>query len=146
MSEWDPEREKYEPERDYRRDYVNPGLGQGERTPGRRRSDYERGVWSIGGSPREAPPGETAMSGAHAGKGPRGYCRADVRLYDEVCDRMERDGDLDASDIEVTVKAGEVVLSGSVSDDAARDRAQCVATSCSGVHAVQNRLRVRSGG
>ena len=142
MSEWDPEREKYEPERDYRRDYVNPGLGQGDRTPGRRRADYERGVWSIGGNPRECPPAEEAGHGVHAGKGPRGYCRGDVRLYDEVCDKLERDGDLDASDIEVTVKAGEVVLAGSVCDETARSRAEAVVAGCTGVREVRNRLLV----
>jgi osmotically-inducible protein OsmY len=98
-------------------------------------------VWSIGGSPREQPAAGQAGSGVHAGKGPRGYCRGDVRLYDEVCDKLERDGDLDASDIEVTVKEGEVVLAGSVCDETARHRAEAVAAGCTGVREVRNRLR-----
>jgi len=104
-------------------------------------------VWSIGGTPREHSHGGEheagpPAAGAHAGKGPRGYCRGDVRLYDEVCDRLERDGDVDASDIEVTVKAGEVVLSGSVSDLEASRRAEEMAASCPGARGVRNHLRI----
>lgn len=158
MSEWDPERENYEPERDFRRDYVTPGLGQAERTPGRRRSDYERGVWSIGGDPREpeahgepdAPPPEVHAGqpapGPHAGKGPRGYCRNDVRIYDDICDQLLRDGAVDASDVEVTVRDGQVMLAGSVCDAAARNRAGRIAASCVGVRDVHNLLRVDASG
>jgi hypothetical protein len=147
MSEWDPERENYEPESDFRRDYLTPGLGQADRTPGRRRSDYERGVWSIGGTPREQTQGGDheagpPAAGAHAGKGPRGYCRGDVRIYDEVCDRLERDGDVDASDIEVTVKDGQVMLSGTVCDEEARSHTEDLVASCAGVREIRNRLRV----
>src|SRR5262245_20667475 len=109
MPEWDPEREKYEPERDFRRDYVTPKLGQEERTPGRRRADYQRGVWSIAGDPRE-------RCGMHAGKGPRGYRRSDARIYEDVCEALTRDGEVDASDVEVTVEDGQVMLSGTVAD------------------------------
>jgi osmotically-inducible protein OsmY len=142
MSEWDPEREKYEPERDFRRDYVTPKLGQAERTPGRRRDDYERGVWSIGGDPRES---ERPAHGAHAGKGPRGYCRADMRLYQDVCDALTRDGDVDASDVEVKVENGTVLLTGTVPDPAMLNRAFDVTAGCGGVREVQNRLRVDVG-
>ncbi|HET8643948.1 MAG TPA: BON domain-containing protein [Vicinamibacteria bacterium] len=153
MSEWDPERESYEPERDFRRDYLTPGLGQTERTPGRRRTDYERGVWSIGGSPREAyqrgqaevPPPEVRpeppLAGPHSGKGPRGYRRSDTRIYEEVCDALERHGEIDASDVEVSVADGEVTLSGTVADRATRRLAEDVAAECAGVRDVHNRLR-----
>src|SRR5262245_7257391 len=141
MSEWDPEREKYEPERDFRRDYVTPKLGQAERTPGRRRNDYERGVWSIGGDPRESEP---PMRGAHAGKGPRGYRRADTRLYQDVCEALARDGDVDASDLEVEVENGSVRLTGTVSDEDMRRRAGDVTAGCAGVREVRVELRVTS--
>jgi hypothetical protein len=155
MSEWDPERESYEPERDFRRDYVTPRLGHGERTPGRRRDDYERGVWSTGGSPREpyrpayaeVPPPTVRprppMRGMHAGKGPRGYRRTDSRIYEEVCEALARHGGVDATDIEVTVQDGEVMLSGTVSDKATRRLAEDVAAECAGVRDVHNRLRVQ---
>lgn len=154
MSEWDPERESYEPERDFRRDYVTPRLGHGDRTPGRRREDYERGVWSTGGSPRqpyqrgyaEVPPPEVRPQppkrGPHAGKGPRGYQRSDTRIYEEVCEALTRDGDLDASQIEVLVQDGEVLLSGTVSDKQTRRLAEDLAAECAGVRDVHNRLRV----
>lgn len=154
MSEWDPERESYEPERDYRRDYVTPRLGHAERTPGRRRDDYERGVWSTGGDPREpyrrgyaeVPPPSVQprppLRGRHVGKGPRGYRRTDTLIYEEVCEALARDGDVDATDIEVTVQDGEVMLSGTVPDKATRRLAEDVAAGCAGVRDVHNRLRV----
>jgi osmotically-inducible protein OsmY len=158
MSEWDPERESYEPERDFRRDYVTPRLGQTERTPGRRREDYERGVWSIGGSPREPyqsayveiPPPEVrpeppVRGGLHAGKGPRGYRRSDARIYEEVCEALSADADVDASDMEVQVESGEVMLSGTVADRVMRRQAEDVAAGCAGVRDVHNRLRLGGG-
>lgn len=147
MTEWDPDRERYEPERDFQRDYVTPRLGYPDRSPGRRQSDYQRGVWSIGGSPRpqagyaDASPGEVAAVN-HAGKGPRNYRRSDVSIYEEVCDRLERDPDVDASDVEVTVKDGEVTLSGTIADRRMRRLAEDVAAACHCVHDVHNRLRV----
>ena len=154
MSEWDPERENYEPERDFERDYVKPKLGQTERTPGRRRNDYERGVWSIGGNPREAskpgsielPPPEVRpeppIRGTHAGKGPRGYHRSDLLVYEEVCEALSEDGDVDASGMEVKVEGGEVTLSGTVPERDMRRQAEDIAAACRGVRDVHNRLRV----
>jgi hypothetical protein len=153
MSEWDPDRESYEPERDYKRDYVDQRVGQTERTVGRRRADYERGVWSIGGQPRPQSPGRAEPAratppppspgaGVHAGKGPRNYRRSDTRTYEEVCDALERHDEIDASDIEVTVENGEVMLSGTVSDRRTRRMAEDVAAACAGVRDVHNRLQV----
>lgn len=137
MSEWDPEREKYEPERDFRRDYLTPKLGQQERTPGRRREDNQRGVWSIGGDPRER------QCGTHAGKGPRGYQRSDARIYEDVCETLTRDGDVDATDVEVVVEEGRVTLSGSVPEGDMQRQAEEISGRCLGVRGVQNRLEVK---
>src|SRR5262245_20517132 len=138
MPEWDPEGESQNPERDFRRDYA-------ERSPGRRLADTERGVWSIGGEPRhanqpgqaEVPPPDVAplppASGAHTGKGPRGYCRHDARLYEEVCEALTRDGDVDASDVDVEVEGGEVTLSGTVVDRDMLRQAEDVVAACRGV-------------
>jgi osmotically-inducible protein OsmY len=127
MSEWDPEREKYEPERDLRRDY-----------PGRRRQDNQRGVWSIGGDPRGPE------CGAHAGKGPRNYRRSDQRIYEDVCETLTRDGGVDATDVEVNVSDGEVMLLGSVCDGDMNRRAEALTTSCPGVRRVRNQLEVKT--
>jgi hypothetical protein len=151
MSEWDPERERFEPESDFKRDYVDQKVGYPDRTPGRRREDYQRGVWSIGGQPRPAGeraegPRADAPASKHAGKGPRNYRRADVRLYDEVCDALERHDEIDASDVEVSVRDGHVTLTGSVADGSTVELAGDVVVSCPGVRDVNNRLGTRGDG
>ena len=59
-------------------------------------------------------------------------------------DRLADDPYLDASDVEVTVSAAEVTLSGSVDSCQARRRAEDLAEQVSGVSYVQNNIRVRS--
>jgi hypothetical protein len=79
------------------------------------------------------------------GKGPKGYVRSDERIREDVCDRLSEDDDVDASDITVTVKAGEVTLEGTVIDRHAKHRAEDITDSVSGVRDVTNRLRARKG-
>jgi len=77
------------------------------------------------------------------GRGPKGYQRSDDRIREDVCDCMTEDPMLDASEIEVDVKDGEVVLCGSVSSREQKRRAEDVADRISGVRDVTNQLRVR---
>lgn len=81
----------------------------------------------------------------HRGRGPRGYKRSDSRIEEDVNDRLSDDSWVDATDIEVTVSEGEVVLSGTVSDRFAKRRAEDIAESVSGVMNVENRIRVSRG-
>src|SRR5687768_9699859 len=53
--------------------------------------------------------------GQFRGRGPRGYQRSDDRIREDVCERLSDDPQIDASNMEVTVKTGEVTLSGTVS-------------------------------
>lgn len=69
--------------------------------------------------------------------------RTDDRLRDEICERLTDDGHVDASDVEVVVHEGEVVLSGTVTDREQRWRAEDVAAHVRGVIDVMNRIRVR---
>jgi hypothetical protein len=78
----------------------------------------------------------------YVGRGPKGYQRSDERILEEVCDCMTEDPMLDASDIEVEVKQGEVMLSGSVTSRDQKRRAEDVAERISGVRDVTNQLRV----
>ncbi len=80
--------------------------------------------------------------GEHAGKGPKGYQRSDERIEEDVNEALSRDGSLDASEIEVSVKDGEVTLSGTVPDRRMKRRAEDCAEDCSGVRQVQNNLRL----
>lgn len=74
--------------------------------------------------------------------GPKGWQRRDDRIHDDVCTRLTDDGYVDATDVEVIVHQGEVILSGSVSDRAQRERAIQIAESVRGVIDVVSRLRV----
>lgn len=78
----------------------------------------------------------------HRGRGPKGYQRTDERISDEVHDRLTEDAWLDASDIQVEVKGGEVTLSGHVDNREAKHRAERLIEDLSGVKHVQNNLRV----
>lgn len=68
----------------------------------------------------------------------------DERVHDDVCSHLAADGQVDASDVEVIVHRGEVILSGTVPTPAERARALQVADLVSGVVDVVDRLRVVS--
>ena len=87
-----------------------------------------------------------APAGPHAGRGPRGYQRADERIRDDVCDSLTEAPDIDATGIEVEVGHGLVMLSGSVDSRAAKRRAEDIATAVRGVKDVENRLRLKAAG
>lgn len=83
---------------------------------------------------------------SHRGRGPRGYRRSDERILDDCNDRLTDDPWLDASDVSVDVKEGEVTLSGTVENRQAKRRAEDLVDDISGVRNVQNNLRVRQQG
>jgi hypothetical protein len=78
------------------------------------------------------------------GRGPRGYRRSDERVHEDVCDALTDARDLDATDIDVTVRDGVVTLSGQVDGRSARRRAEDIAAETSGVLDVMNQLSVRT--
>jgi osmotically-inducible protein OsmY len=79
----------------------------------------------------------------HRGKGPIGYQRSDERVREIVCEVLTEDDNIDASRIEVHVKNGEVILSGSVDDRDTKRLAEEVIDRLPGVRDVQNQLRVQ---
>jgi osmotically-inducible protein OsmY len=83
--------------------------------------------------------------GGFAGRGPKGYRRSDERLREEVSDRLMADDQIDASEIEVTVKDGEVTLTGTVEDRSAKRRAEDIAEQVMGIRDVMNQIRVEYG-
>ncbi len=78
----------------------------------------------------------------HRGKGPAGYTRSDERIRENVCEALADDDRVDASNIEVTVKNGEVTLTGTVEDRQSKRIAEECIENLSGVKDVQNQLRV----
>lgn len=79
----------------------------------------------------------------HRGRGPKGYRRSDSRIEEDINDRLSDDNWLDASEVDVKVSEGEVVLSGTVENRASKRRAEDLAESVSGVLNVENRIRVK---
>jgi hypothetical protein len=105
--------------------------------PFRNRSGQEN--WPGGAKARQ-------QAGSFRGKGPRGYKRPDARIAEDVNDRLTEDPWLDASDIEVSVSSGEVILGGFVSSRKDKRRAEDCAETVSGVSELQNNIRVRRSG
>jgi hypothetical protein len=100
--------------------------------PGR---GYDREIWGESQwYDSEAPRG-------HAGRGPRNYNRPDSSILDEVCERLTYAGRVDATDIEVKVKDGEVTLKGQVDDRTQKRLAESIADQVPGVRDVHNELR-----
>lgn len=84
------------------------------------------------------------QSGAHRGKGPKGYKRTDERIQEDLHDRLSEDPFLDPSEIEVSVVDGEVMLVGMVDSRMDKHRAEDIADRVLGVREIQNRIRVNS--
>jgi hypothetical protein len=77
-----------------------------------------------------------------AGRGPKGYQRSDERLKEDICERLMADPDIDASEVTVTVRDGEVTLEGSVETRAMKRAAEDTADGIFGLRQVHNRLRI----
>jgi hypothetical protein len=84
--------------------------------------------------------------GSFAGRGPRNYRRSDERIREEVNERLTDDPRVDASDIEVEVRDGEVILRGRVDERRDKRTAEEVVENLPGVKDVRNELRVERGG
>ena len=80
----------------------------------------------------------------HKGKGPKGYKRSDDRIKEDINDRLSDDPYVDASEIDIEMENGEVILSGTVSSKQEKRRVEDLVEAVSGVSHVENRLRVKS--
>src|ERR1043165_773419 len=74
--------------------------------------------------------------------GPRGYRRSDARVFEDICDRLTVDPRVDASDVEVVVKDGDVTWNGSVRSREEKRYAEDVVEHVMGVRDVSNHLKV----
>lgn len=83
--------------------------------------------------------------GSHRGRGPQGYKRSDERISDEAHERLTDDPWVDATNISISVSGGEVTLSGTVDEREAKHRAERIVEDISGVHHVQNNIRIERG-
>ncbi|MDB4957597.1 MAG: transport-associated protein [Myxococcales bacterium] len=90
---------------------------------------------------RQGQPG-AQPSGGHRGKGPLGYQRSDERVREMVCEALTDHDHVDATNVEITVKSGEVILSGTVDDRQQKRIAEDIVDQIPGVKDVQNQIRV----
>lgn len=79
----------------------------------------------------------------YRGHGPTNYTRSDDRIREDVNDNLTDDWGVDARNITVSVKNGEVTLDGTVATRLQKRRAEDCAEDVSGVKHVQNNLRVQ---
>ena len=86
------------------------------------------------------------LHGPYSGRGPKGYKRSDQQIMEDACQRLERDGEIDASDIEVSAEDGVIVLRGTVQDRQTKRRAEECVESVYGARDVMNELRVAAQG
>ena len=84
--------------------------------------------------------------GIHRGKGPRDYRRRDERVVEDINDRLCDNPYIDASEIDIHVAQGNVVLSGTVEDRQSKRLAEDIIESVSGVQNIENTLKVRKRG
>jgi hypothetical protein len=124
--------------------YGGQGFGQGY---GEQR--YGQGYGQGYGEQREQ--GEYGRQGqwrgaGHRGKGPMGYTRSDDRIRETVNEALSDDDNLDATHIEVTVRNGEVILSGTVEERHMKRLAEDLVERLPGVKDVQNQIKVQAQG
>jgi osmotically-inducible protein OsmY len=81
-------------------------------------------------------------TGPYAGRGPKGYQRSDERIREEICEHLTIHPVIDASDIEVMVKKGDVTLTGSVESRAIKRLVEALTEAVLGVKEIDNNLRV----
>jgi len=109
-------------------------------------ASYGSGMGNFGGSGSFGGGMSTyGERGRFSGRGPKGWQRSDERIREDVSERLADHPHVDASEIEVTVKQGEVTLTGTVDDRQAKRLAEDITESVSGVREVHNQIRVQQG-
>lgn len=119
---------------------TRPRYGHGEAD----RGAYGRGdhTGTYDDEARERAERSARADESFRGRGPKGYSRSDERIREDVCERLAWHPEIDASEIEVTVKDGEVTLSGTVDERRQKRLAEDVAELVLGVTDVSNRVRI----
>jgi hypothetical protein len=77
------------------------------------------------------------------GRGPKGYKRSDERIKEDICERLWRSDNVDSSEVTVTVKDGEVTLSGTVPERWMRHEVENIVDDSVGVKDIDNGIRIQ---
>ncbi len=81
-----------------------------------------------------------------SGVGPKNYKRSDDRIEEEVCNVLMKDRNIDASNIEVHVRDGVVILSGTVDSRMDKIEAEMAIEGIAGVDDIQNEIKLKKWG
>jgi len=84
------------------------------------------------------------VPGPYSGLGPTGYDSSGDPVGQEVYSRLTQHGQVDASNIEIIIDNGEVLLEGTVDREESKRLAEEAVESITGVSSVQNLLRVQA--
>jgi hypothetical protein len=76
------------------------------------------------------------------GRAPRSYQRSDERIKDDLCDAILRSW-IDAENVEIQVKQGEITLGGTVEDRQQKRAIEDLAEQILGVKDVHNQIRIQ---
>jgi len=131
-----------------RQSYQRDSRSWGDRQQGGYGQDrgHERGLWDRASDEVMSWFGDEDAARRreedHRGHGPADYTRSDERIREDANDRLTEDSRVDARNVSVTVKDGELTLSGTVGSRDAKHRAEDCVENISGVKHVQNNLRV----
>lgn len=88
------------------------------------------------------PDGSLRFRKNFAGRGPKTFHRSDQHLYEDVCELLMADPDIDADEVEVQVENGLVILSGTVETKRLKRLAEELVADIPGVEDVQNNLKL----
>lgn len=114
--------------------YYRPGMG---------RLIHGQAGWGAQGEVQESVRRGGRERGPHWGRGPKGYKRSDERIREDICDRICGEGYVDASDVDVQVRDGEVTLEGYVENRETKRVIEDLSESVMGVEDIHNHLRIR---
>lgn len=108
------------------------------------RNDQQPGGGNYGGSSRDYYGqgfGESQRM-SHRGKGPANFTRSDERIREHVSELLMEHHDIDASNVHVEVKNGEITLTGTVEDRNQRRMIEDVVEGMTGVKDVHMSIKL----
>lgn len=98
---------------------------------------YSQSFGGQGGSDQGQTGGRTQF------RSPKGYTRSDDRIREDVCDRLGTLSGVDPSEVEVSVRDGEVTITGTVRERWQKHQIENAADAISGVKEIHNQIRVK---
>jgi BON domain len=117
----------------------NRGYGQyGGQNRTQHEGQYGGGMGSYAG-------GLGGSEGRHAGRGPKNWQRSDDRIKEDINERLTDHPQIDATEIDIQVRNGEVTIGGSVEDRRVKRMVEDLVEGVSGVKEVHNQLRTNGG-